>query len=385
VEDKMKLVSMGLSALVFACNSSKGDVDDSRCGHEMIICTIAGTGVGGFQGVDTLATETQLNGPNALAIDSSGRIIISDAANYLIRRFEDDQLISIVGQQRKGFSVAGDTNDTALNFVSGIDVGPDGLMYMVEGQGHHVTVVDIEANEIEVLLAGHESPYWNAGDEAPMWPELETPKFEAGLGQLSGVAVGDDGTVYIADAKANLIFSISTDFSVNTVAGMDDNGFALVPNLDDLASDNHRLAGPQGLVFHDGALYVADTDRHRIVVVDLEEGTLTNVIGVTDRPGYGDGGPFAEAQLDSPHHFNFGDEGRMIVSDSGNAALRVELLNGTIDTVAGRGAGAYDGEPQDAEMVSLGRPMGILYDSAGDLVFADRDHAVIRRIHQPNW
>ena len=61
------------------------------------------------------------------------------------------------------------------------------------------------------------------------------------------------------------------------------------------------------------------------------------------------------------------------------------LHDGTIDTIAGRGTGGYDATPQDPEVSSLGRPVGLLYDAAGDFVFADFDHAVVRRISQPDW
>ena len=374
----MKVMWIGVMVLGLGCNSSKGDLDASRCAHEMVMCTIAGTDEGGgYNTMNDVATEVQLNGPNALALDASGQILISDARNYQIRRIEGDQLMTVVGFNRNSHAITGPATETPLAFVSGMDIGPDGLLYLVESQGQQLSSVDVDGGEITVLGGSPTDPGWNS-DEL-------TPLEDAVFAQLSGVAVADDGTVYVADAGYNLIYALSTDGMVSKVAGMDEEGFPRVEDLEDPEEDVHRLDDPQGLGIFDGQLYVADAGRHRIVSVDLDTGALTNVIGVTDQPGYGDDVPFSEAKLNDPWHFTFGADGRMVVSDSGNGVIRAELSDGTIDTIAGRGTGGYDATPQDPEVSSLGRPVGLLYDAAGDLVFADFDHAVVRRISQPNW
>ena len=43
------------------------------------VCTIAGTGAPGYNGQDNLATELKLTYLNALILDPSGRLMVSDA------------------------------------------------------------------------------------------------------------------------------------------------------------------------------------------------------------------------------------------------------------------------------------------------------------------
>ena len=353
------------------------DIDASRCGHAMIMCTIAGTGAGGYNTMNDVATNVQLNGPGALVMDTAGQLLVSDARNYQIRRFESDQLMTVVGRNNSSHAITGPASETPLAFVSAMAFGPDGLLTIVESQGQQVSVVDIDADEITVLGGSPGNPGWNE--------ERETYIEEVAFNQLSGVAVADDGTIYLADAGINLVYALSTDGLVTKVAGMDEDGFPFVPNPADPSSDAHRLTSPQGLVLLDGDLYVADAGRHRIVRVDLETGELDNVVGATDQPGYNDGVPFEEAKLNGPYQFAFSADGRMVISDSANGVIRAQLTDGSIDTIAGRGSGGYDPEPQEPEISSLGRPMGLLFDAAGDLFFADQDHAVVRRISQPNW
>lgn len=49
------------------------------------VVTVAGTGVAGFGGDRGLATEARFSGPLGLAIDSHGRIYVSDSANHRVR------------------------------------------------------------------------------------------------------------------------------------------------------------------------------------------------------------------------------------------------------------------------------------------------------------
>ncbi|MDE2965547.1 MAG: serine/threonine protein kinase, partial [Acidobacteriota bacterium] len=52
------------------------------------ITTIAGTGEGGFSGDGGPAVQAQLNGPTAVALDSAGNLYIADTGNSSIRRVD---------------------------------------------------------------------------------------------------------------------------------------------------------------------------------------------------------------------------------------------------------------------------------------------------------
>lgn len=367
----MKVLHVTLSLFVVGCVGKKEE--DARCTGETIICTIAGTGEQGYNHQDQSALDTDLNFPNAVDFDGNGDLLINDSRNFLIRRLEGKNLTSAVGKVANTYAQTGPALESPLFTVSDISVGPDGLLYVVEGQGHQVSVVDLASSELTVI-AGIQgiSTGFNEG---------EVPLEEAEFDTLSGVAVGDDGTIYVADSATNLVRAITTDDTVITVAGADEEGF---PITDD--TDPNRLESPQKLAFHDGTLYVADSARHRIVSVNLNNGELTNVVGATDVRGYmGDQYEAVEAHLAEPYGFAFNADGRMIIADTGNDALRAVFPDGTIDTVAGRGATGYEGDTEASEGASLNSPMDVAYEPDGDLVFADKGNAVVRRISQPNW
>jgi len=345
----------------------------------MTLCTIGGTGAAGYNDANARATETDLNDPTALALDDSGRILVSDAANFLIRRFEGDKLMSVVGSNRRSIAIEGvPLQESPLAYVMDMEFAPDGRMGMLETNGRQVSLVDFGADELEVV-AYSLNEGWNSEDV--------TPVEEARFTEPAGIAIDEEGNIFLADAGlgVNMIVKISTEGQITKVAGVDETGFPLSSTSAEPFHEQNHLVNPQGLTWRDGALYVADTGRHRIVSIDVTTGEVTNIVGVNDSPGYGDDVAFGDAKLDTPYRFTFGSDGRMVVADTGNGVIRAEMSDGTIDTICGRGAGGYDANPQEPEGASLGQPFDLLYDASGDLVFTDRQHAVVRRISQPDW
>jgi len=347
----------------------------------MTLCTIAGTGSPGYNGQDDRATATKLTYPSALVMDGEGRVMVSDAGNFLIRRFDGDMLTTVVGSNRRGSAVEDvsltGSGGTLLNFVMDMKFDPtDGRLGIMESDARQLSMVDFGADALEVIAYSEEGAN----------NQVTTPLEEAQFTDPSSIAIDDDGHIYLADAGlgVNTILKIDLDEGLVTkVAGVNDAGFPLAAGEPDY--EQNHLKGPQGLVWRDGFLYAADTERHRIVKIDVNTGEVTNVVGINDMPGYGDDVPFVEAKLNLPSRFTFASSGRMTVSDTGNGVIRSELSDGTIDTVCGRGSGGYDENPQDPEGASLGQPFDLLYDASGDLVFTDTAHAVVRRISQPDW
>ena len=375
----MKASSVVVVSLMLGCNSSKQEIDESRCAYAMTLCTIAGTGTSGYNDINIRATETQLRDPTALVEDADGRLLVSDAGNHQIRRFEDDTLMTVIGRNKNSEAVSGLASQTPLNYVVDMDFDVDGELLLLEGVGLQLSWVDLSADAIEVFASSVGTPGWNSA--------AETPIAEMGLIKPTSTAIDDEGNIYLSESGEgfNMILKISVDGLVTKVAGVDADGFPIASTSTDSDDAQNHLLNPQGLVWHEGALYLADAGRHRIVRVDVETGEVVNIAGVTDSPGYGDGKPLTLTQFNRPSRFTFSPDGRLVIADSGNGVIRAELPNGTVETVSGRGAGGYDPEPQDPEGASLGEPFDVLYDVNGDLVFTDRDHAVVRRITQPDW
>jgi len=364
-----------MSGLLVGCVEKAADNENQRCNFDGVICTIAGKDSAGYNHQNQDALDTKLNDPNALGMDSLGRLLINDSRNQLIRRLEDNGILStIVGRVEKTYAQAGHPLDSPLNVVVDMAIGPDGNLYMVESQGQQVVMVDMVYEELSIIAGspGEPEPGFNEGDVS-----VENVSFSG----LSGIVVSGNGTIYLADAGVNLVRAITPDGMVMTIAGEDENHF---PIFDE--ADPNRLVEPQKIGLHDGQLYVADMGRHRIVTVDVATGVLTNVAGQTDAPGYqGDGGTLDSISLDSPYGFTFDSYGRMLIADSGNDAIRGVLMDGTVDTVVGRGAGGFAGDEGPAEEASLDTPRDIMYAPDGSLIIADSYNARIRRVNEPGW
>lgn len=126
--------------------------------------------------------------------------------------------------------------------------------------------------------------------------------------------------------------------------------------------ESTTLRFPTGVAIDEdaGLLWIADTGRHRLLAVDVEDGALRHVVG-SGRPGATDG-DFGYAAFASPRGLAAA-HGRCYVADAGNHLVRrVDTGRHAVDTVlgqgrlvvdlAGGGAGASQGiaAPWDVEL-----------------------------------
>jgi sugar lactone lactonase YvrE len=142
-----------------------------------------------------------------------------------------------------------------------------------------------------------------------------------------GVAVNDDGVVYLADAgDTNRILKIATDGSVTTLAGGTE-GFA------DGAGAQASFNTPSGLAIDaEGNLYVADTGNNRIRKV-TPEGIVSTVAG-DETAGYVDG-PAARARFNGPIGVAVDKTGNVFVADTYNDRIRRISTDGQVTTLTG--------------------------------------------------
>lgn len=106
-----------------------------------VIRTVVGTGKQGLSGDGGPAREATLNGPKHLCMDRDGTVLIADAENHVIRRFDpkNGMITRVAGTGKKGKGAQdGDPLQTALNRPHGVTIGPDGLLYIVDSYNDRI-------------------------------------------------------------------------------------------------------------------------------------------------------------------------------------------------------------------------------------------------------
>jgi sugar lactone lactonase YvrE len=130
-----------------------------------------------------------------------------------------------------------------------------------------------------------------------------------------------------------------------------------------------------------GTLFVADTRNHRIRKFEMVTGIVTTVAG-KGRPGFeGDGGPATGAQLRSPATVAVDMSGNLLIADEDNHLIRkVDAVTGYITTVAGTGEHGFAGDGGPATIAQLAFPRGVARDVSGTLFIADTWNHRIRKV-----
>ena len=326
-------------------------------------------GTGWFDSVGDggAATDAGVHLPSGVAVAPDGTVYVSEDGGHRIRAVAPDGTITtVVGDGVAGGSGDGGPGvDARIDEVEALDIGPDGSVYMVDSGLHRVRTLRPDGTIVTVAGSGH-AGFGGDGD----------PATAAQLRQPSGVAVGADGTVYIADEENDRIRAVDPVTGViTTVAGTGvagysgDGGPATAAQLD----DPHDLdVGP------DGALYLTDEDNHRIRRVDAD-GVITTVAGNGSAGLSGDGGPATAARLRGPEGVAVDDDGRIWIADTDNHRVRLVDRDGTISTVAGAGL-RFDATPRPATEVDLSTPDRVTFLADGSLLVTDDDVSVIWRV-----
>ena len=296
-----------------------------------------------------------------------------------------------------------------------MDAGGD--LYVADSGNHRIR--KIAPDGIISTVAGNGKAGYGGDGMAAIHARLSDPE---------DVAVGTDGSIYIADRQNSRIRVVGPDGIISTFAGgtsggppgkllgdgpvdqaflqapaavaIDHQGNLLVavvgdrqvrrvtPPLittiagvrpraelvDNMPAMSARLLSPYGLALdRSGAIYVSDPKDARIR--KISDGIITTIAG-SGLPGQSpDGGPPVLA----------GGAGVLAVDPAGSLyftagnIIRQIASDGTVHTIAGSAPG-FSGDNGPAVLAKLSSPAGMVFDSHGDLYIADTNNHRIRRI-----
>lgn len=371
---------LGLALGAAACDGG-GDEDVDRSCRELEsghACTWLGLpGEEGFNGDGAHRRETYVNQPQDLLFLPDGTAWFTDFNNFLIRRVhEDDTVESMVGSVDPvfpgdgpfaGITPAGaEGHDWLLNHPTNLVLSPQGQLIVVAWHNHKLLNVDIDTGFTKVMCGG------GAGFAGDGMPAGSTTLFK----QIQDASLDEDGNIYLVDQQNARVRQIDTSGVINTIAGdgnlgyAGDGGPAAMAEFSWARGSNPNPSG--GLVYHDGKLYISDTEKDVIRVMDLAAGTIDGFAG-TGEGGYsGDGGPAKTAQLNAPRDLEIGPDGDLYFADTDNGAVRaIDLGSGEIRTVVGTGELGLGDDGLPATETKLRRPFGIAFDPDGNLYVMD--------------
>lgn len=300
-----------------------------------------------------------------------GFLYVADLGNFRVRRVDPrtGEVMTFAGG-----CTAGDC--TGRVDLAGEDARFD-LMYGIGGNATHLYVADTGNNAVRSIdLASHAVATVAGGNTTGGYVD-NVAGASAEFDGPQDVAAAADGTVYVADTANNVIRMIATDANrtVTTIAGDESQPGAHFDGDGPAARFNY----PSGLALGpDGALYVADQGNHAIRRVELTPPYAVTTVSGGDGSGEIDG-PDAVARFSSPSHLDVAPSGTIYVTDANGHTLRKVSPDGTVQTIAGV-AFSPGGEEGPTTVARFQVPFGVAVGPDGSLFVADRYNHKIRRI-----
>ena len=340
-----------------------------RIAPDGTVTTIAGGNGWGLR--DGPVATAQFAGPMDVAIAADGSIYVADSYSHRIRRIADGIVTTVAGggpiftwpdfdDDSWGDYRDGPADKARLNFPHGIAFAPDGGLFILEAQRRIRRLSP--SGWVSTMV-----------ESSGAYAQRDGPSHLAQFGSLRAIDTDTQGNVYVIDARTGAI--------PGTVAvrKIDAEGFVSTLFSGVSGGAGGVLSIPSGLaVADDGAIYIANTGRHQLL--ELRGDELRGVAG-SGQDDYADGDR-AGAAFRLPGAIAMLRDGTLVVADEGNGLIRrvapaaggsragfpavmgAEWLSATVERFAGQ--------------PGLRDPKGMALDAAGHVIVAD--NYAIRRI-----
>jgi streptogramin lyase len=82
-----------------------------------------------------------MNGPKHLCMDRDGTVVIADAENHVVRRYDPKSglITRVAGTGKRGTAgLGGDPLQCELARPHGVTIGPDGLLYITDSYNDRI-------------------------------------------------------------------------------------------------------------------------------------------------------------------------------------------------------------------------------------------------------
>ncbi len=293
-------------------------------------------------------------------------LILASAASTLAQT-----VTTIAGNGATGFlsgAYGGDgvaATAALLYYPSGLAYDATGNLYIADSRNHRVRKIDV-SGIITTFAGTGVSGYSGDGGAATA----------AEMGYPESIAIDATGNIYVSDHWEACVRKIDAAGIITTVAGTGvygysgDGGPATAAML-----DNPCHVQVDGA----GNLYICDWVNARVRKVSTA-GIITTIAGNGTAPFSGDGGPATAAGM-RPSSTLIDATGNILVCDGVNRRVRKIDAAGIITTIAGSGGDGYSGDGGPATAAQFRYMVGMVFDATGNLLVADQNNSVIRKIN----
>lgn len=308
-------------------------------------------GSGRIGRADGSYAEAEFDHPQGMALDGD-TLYVADTENHMIRTVDlgTKQVSTLAGTGKQAnFREVGGTLDAA-NLSSPWDVlVHDGILYVAMAGPHQIWSHELGSKRI--------GSFAGSGRE----DIIDGARGKAAFAQPSGLAT-DGKALYVCDSEGSAIRRIPFDAgkAVSTVAGPSDlpNGRSLFTFGDvDASGKMARLQHPLGIEFHEDVFYIADSYNHKLKTIHLDR----NGVGrVETYLGTGEAGEGLDpVQFSEPAGLSIAGDSLFVADTNNHRIVRVDLKTKTASVfdISGLTPPDQTNEPSIAAAESDGKPM----------------------------
>jgi thiol-disulfide isomerase/thioredoxin len=270
-----------------------------------VLVRVVGTGAKGRE--DGPSDRATFHHPQGLAL-MGDTLLVADTENHLIRAIDLEtwEVRTVAGTGVQGYDRAGGKKGTQQPLSSPWDLAVEGsTCYIAMAGSHQIWRMDLPMGLCRAFAgSGRENI-------------VDGPTEGAALAQPSGIALAGNH-LYFADSEVSAVRRI--DLAAEVVETLVGRGLFDFGDVDGPVA-KAKLQHPLGVAVHGKKVLVADTYNHKIKELDPGAGTVRTLLG-TGKPGAGSGGELALFEPGGLH----AAAGALYVADTNNhRVVRVSL------------------------------------------------------------
>ncbi len=366
------ICSVTVAAILTLMSPLRADDAKSLLPAEGQIVTVAGAG--GKQNNGNVGKFDQVNVGQTFGVEvgPDGALYICEVENHRLWRLDPtiQKMAVIAGNGRRGYNGDGGlATEASMNEPYEVRFDQSGNLYVVEMQNHVVRRIDATTKQITTVAGNGQRGY--AGDNG-----LAT---KAKLNRPHSIAIHGN-FLFIADIGNHRIRRV--DLRTNIIDSIAGNGEKQLPRAG--KTTGQPMVGPRALYATEDTLWIALREGHSIWKLDLNSELLQHVAGSGEKGYFGDDGPDGSAltaKFNGPKGIVVDENHRAYVVDTENQVIRrIDTKRGTVTTVAGNGKRGWSGDGGPAKLASTDRPHGICVNGKGVIFIGDTNNHRVRAV-----